>query len=225
MDGMTDHPDRACSVCGEAYSPRRQPDKTCSMDCQIQWRRRLSRERAARYYKPRAPRPDGECMSCKARLPAPKTGPMPRWCTSCRANREDIRSRERVAVRRCYKCQKPLPDAARQPGKAVCDDCRVDPRKRRQTHEQRRRLRRYGLTQDEYDQILIGQGDRCPGCGTNDPGPKGWCIDHCHKSGRVRAVLCMRCNTMLGLAGEDPLVLRALADLAERMHSVNEVKI
>jgi hypothetical protein len=92
-----------------------------------------------------------------------------------------------------------------------------DPRKNREAHEQRRRLRRYGIDQDRYDQMLAEQNGRCPGCGTEDPGVKGWCIDHCHTTGRVRALLCMRCNTMLGLADEDPAILRALADLAEQL--------
>jgi hypothetical protein len=187
------------------------------MDCQIQYRRRLSRERAARYYKPRPLRPDTTCESCNATIPAPKSGPMPRWCVTCRATKEDARARKRMAVRRCHKCNTPVPEAARKPGIAVCDDCRMDPRKSRTAHEQRRRLRKYGLTQDEYDQLLVDQGDRCAGCQTADPGVKGWCIDHCHKSGKVRALMCNRCNTMLGLANEDPAILRALADFLEQL--------
>lgn len=100
---------------------------------------------------------------------------------------------------------------------AVCDACRIDPRKHREGHEQRRRLRKYGLTQDDYDQLLVEQAGRCPGCDTTDPGVKGWCIDHCHKSGKVRALMCNRCNTMLGLANEDPAILRALADFLEQL--------
>jgi hypothetical protein len=140
---------------------------------------------------------------------------MPQWCGACKARKEDARSRERLAVRRCYRCQTPLPEAARKPGKAVCDDCRVDKRDRGRSHEQRRRLRKYGLTQGEYDQLLLDQGGRCPGCNTGEPGDKGWCIDHCHTSGRVRALLCSRCNTALGLVDEDPAILRALADFIE----------
>jgi hypothetical protein len=198
------------------FTPRRSPDKTCSLDCQVQHRRRLSRAIVARKYQPRPLRPDTACEACGVSVRAPKTGPMPRWCSSCKATREDVRARARVAVRRCYKCQVTLPGAKRQPGKAVCDDCRVDPRKYRVNHEQRRRLRKYGLTQEQYDQLLASQGGRCPGCGTDDPGVKGWAIDHCHRSGKVRALLCMRCNTMAGLADEDPAILRALADWLER---------
>lgn len=105
----------------------------------------------------------------------------------------------------------------------MCDTCHVDPRKRDRDHEQRRRLRKYGLTQELYDELLLSQNGLCPGCGTDDPGPKGWNIDHCHKSGKVRALLCMRCNTTLGLMEEDPSLLRRLADFAERL--LEEAKI
>jgi hypothetical protein len=108
-----------------------------------------------------------------------------------------------------------MPEAKRQPGKAVCDDCRVDPRKRRTDDERQRRLRKYGLTQDEYDRMLADQAGRCRGCGSDDPGPRGWNIDHCHETGRVRCLLCLRCNTILGLADEDADVLRQLAQLAQ----------
>lgn len=150
-------------------------------------------------------------------MPTPKTGPKPKWCNACRATKEDERARKRIAVRRCHKCQTPVPDAERKPGKAVCDNCRVDPRKYREAHEHRRRLRKYGIDQERYDRMLAEQDGRCPGCRTTDPGVKGWCIDHCHATGRVRALLCMRCNTMIGLANEDPAILRALADLAEQL--------
>jgi hypothetical protein len=96
----------------------------------------------------------------------------------------------------------------------VCDGCRVDPRKSRQAHEQRRRLRKYGLTAEEYQQLLASQKGRCRGCRTTDPGPKGWHIDHCHDTGRVRCLLCNRCNTVLGLCDEDPAILGQLTKLA-----------
>lgn len=218
-------PDQECVICGETFTPRRKVDKTCSMDCQVQHRRQLTREKARRHYKPRQPRPDAECESCKARIPVPKTGPVPRWCGPCRARGEDERARKRVAVRRCYKCQAPVPEAARKPGKAVCDGCRVDRRADNQARERRRSLRKYGLTQEQYDQLLASQHGRCAACGTGEPGTKGWCIDHCHRSGRVRALLCMRCNTVAGLAGEDPAVLRALADWLERQNGTSGIKI
>lgn len=212
---MGTFPGKACEVCRSTFTPRRRTDKTCSLDCQIQWRRKLSRESVARRYQARPARPDTECESCKARVLAPRSGPMPRWCKRCRANRNDVRARKRTAVRRCYRCQTPVPMAERKPGKTVCDACRVDPRSRGQVHEQKRRLQKYGLTQVEYDELLRAQGERCAGCGTDNPGAKGWCIDHCHSSGEVRALLCNRCNTVLGLVGESVATLLKLANFLQ----------
>lgn len=207
---------RECEICKSSFTPRRRADKTCSLDCQVRWRRQLSRRRQAQHYEPRPPRPDITCESCGTSVPVPKTGPTPKRCTSCRASREVLRGQARTSVRRCYKCGKPVPGATRQPGKAVCDDCRVDPRKRGKAHEQRRRLRGYGLTQESYDELLASQGGRCRGCQAVEPGVKGWCVDHCHRTGRIRALLCHRCNTTLGLVNEDPATLRALADFIEQ---------
>jgi Recombination endonuclease VII len=209
-------PDRECVICGTPFTPLRSTGKTCSLDCQVQYRRKLNREKARRHYKPRPIRPDTQCETCQAPIPAPKSGRMPRWCASCLVSRQVARGRERVSVRRCYKCQVPVPEAARKPGPAVCEGCRSERPRDRYAYERRRTLRKYGLTQEQYDQLLATQGGRCPGCGTGNPGAKGWCIDHCHRSGQVRALLCMRCNTMLGLADEDPAVLRSLADWLER---------
>lgn len=199
------------------------------MDCQIQWRRKLNREKAKRHYKPRPPRADVECESCGVRIKVARMGTTPRWCSGCRATKEDVRARQRVvgAQRRCHRCQVLVPEAVGKPGKAVCVGCRADPRKAdaNRAREQRRRLRKYGLTQEQYDQLLIQQSGRCPGCDTTDPGAKGWCIDHCHRSGLVRALLCGRCNTTLGLTDENPVVLRRLADLVEQWQGLSEIKI
>jgi hypothetical protein len=80
--------------------------------------------------------------------------------------------------------------------------------------ERRRTLRKYGLTAEDFDRMLASQQGRCRGCGTTDPGRKGWHIDHCHVTGRVRCLLCNRCNTVLGMCGEDPALLQQLMVLA-----------
>lgn len=65
----------------------------------------------------------------------------------------------------------------------------------------------YGLTADDYQRLFDNQGGRCALCGTTDGGKKtlSWkwgigtlSIDHCHKTGRVRGLLCHLCNIRLG---------------------------
>jgi hypothetical protein len=71
--------------------------------------------------------------------------------------------------------------------------------------------RRYGLTRAEVDALREEQGDACAVCGA--AGPEH--LDHDHQTGRIRALLCQRCNQGLGLLRDDPTVLRAAADYVE----------
>lgn len=54
---------------------------------------------------------------------------------------------------------------------------------------------RYGMSVSDYEQMYLEQGGRCAICDTAYP---TLCIDHCHKTGRVRGLLCTQCNTGVG---------------------------
>lgn len=57
-------------------------------------------------------------------------------------------------------------------------------------------LRRYyGISQRDYDAMRTTQGSLCAIC--QKPQEK-MCVDHCHSTGKVRALLCTACNTQLG---------------------------
>lgn len=67
-------------------------------------------------------------------------------------------------------------------------------------------LSRYGITPAEYDVMFESQGGVCAIC-KNPPteGRKGrLSVDHDHVTGRVRSLLCMRCNVGLGSLKDDP---------------------
>jgi len=81
----------------------------------------------------------------------------------------------------------------------------------------RQKLRlRYKLTPEQVAAMLSAQQQRCAVCETPIPTKRGWCVDHCHASGRVRGILCHPCNTTLGMAKENPLRLRKAADYLDR---------
>lgn len=64
----------------------------------------------------------------------------------------------------------------------------------------------YGMTLADFDALLLKQGDVCAICF----GPKGarqWHVDHDHKTGAVRGILCNNCNTGLGLFKENQVSL------------------
>jgi hypothetical protein len=72
--------------------------------------------------------------------------------------------------------------------------------------------RAYGIGLEEYDKMLKAQNYKCAVCGIKqeEAGKKGLVVDHCHDSGKIRALLCSNCNSSLGLLKEDLQVLESL---------------
>lgn len=58
----------------------------------------------------------------------------------------------------------------------------------------RTRAKRYGLMPEELQALIEKQGDACAICGTPPVPGRGLCVDHDHVTGRVRGMLCSRCN-------------------------------
>lgn len=71
---------------------------------------------------------------------------------------------------------------------------------------------RYRLTPDAFERMVVEQGGACAICGAEVP----LHVDHCHATGRVRALLCNHCNCALGQLREDPGIARAVAEYLER---------
>lgn len=68
-----------------------------------------------------------------------------------------------------------------------------------ETVRAKQRERLYGITEEQYQEILESQGHKCAICGTTDPQHYGrFVIDHCHTTGKVRGLLCNHCNRGLG---------------------------
>jgi recombination endonuclease VII len=67
--------------------------------------------------------------------------------------------------------------------------------------------RKFNLTIQDYDKILELQGKKCFICGKL-PTNKNLAVDHEHKSGLIRGLLCMRCNRALTPFKDDPVLLR-----------------
>jgi len=66
--------------------------------------------------------------------------------------------------------------------------------------------RRYGLTFEQFEHMRITQDNRCKTCRTLFV--KTPHVDHCHKTGAVRGLLCGHCNRILGLINESTETLR-----------------
>ena len=83
------------------------------------------------------------------------------------------------------------------------------------------RTRLYNITPADLENMMRAQGGRCAICNRTAEESKGkgslrpLCIDHDHKTGRVRGLLCTRCNQSIGRFGDDiELLTKAAAYLS-----------
>lgn len=87
--------------------------------------------------------------------------------------------------------------------------------KNREYHRKHHLERTYGVTPEQYAEMLFIQGGRCAAC-TSDGDGKKLHLDHNHETGEVRGLLCWNCNAAIGLLKEDVDRLRNLIAYLER---------
>ena len=80
---------------------------------------------------------------------------------------------------------------------------------RRLAARERRLRKNYTLTITEFNELLTSQNKRCAICSSLKAGGKNnqWAVDHDHKTGLVRGILCHKCNRGLGHFDDDVKLL------------------
>jgi hypothetical protein len=71
------------------------------------------------------------------------------------------------------------------------------------------RLKLYNLTMEAWEQMFEQQGRCCKICKGTETMRNAWHTDHCHVTGKVRGILCSRCNLMLGHAKDSVHILES----------------
>lgn len=130
----------------------------------------------------------------------------------------------------CSKCKKDKPETefckrhnVERGRQYWCKECQIlinkknykrRPRKPKKPYDKKGALvrmlkSRYGLTYEQYEEMYINQNKACGICGKKGTlgGRFGLRIDHCHLTGAIRGLLCINCNSGLGMFREDPLLL------------------
>jgi hypothetical protein len=133
-----------------------------------------------------------------------------RWCPNCK----------KIKLREEFHNAKGKLDGKQ----AYCKPCQHKVRTKN-IKEYRRKNReahlrdRHGISEEEYLEILKFQNGKCAICGKTEGrgvwSTKNLFIDHCHKTRRIRGLLCDSCNRGIGLLQENPDLLRAAADYLE----------
>lgn len=86
--------------------------------------------------------------------------------------------------------------------------CRPCQEKLRESNPNKSRLKPYKLTKEEYTTLLNRQNGKCAICHKPETSlNKSLAVDHCHKTGQVRSLLCGKCNRGLGLFNDSSELL------------------
>lgn len=140
--------------------------------------------------------------------------------------REDFRSKfdAGVGTVTCSACKQEK-DISCFPNKRWkrCQECLVDyhreyrasdPEANRARHLRYHLKKEYGITPEEYSELLFLQGGVCAICSQDCQTGKKLSVDHNHNTGEVRGLLCHNCNRAVGLLDDDPeLMFKAAAYL------------
>lgn len=170
------------------------------------------------------------CGWCGQRPKIPGRGQ--KWCAQCRpeaqqdaaqrrgrnlvaqgsaASAADTKRKNKVAppgTKWCSRCERYLSKKIFV-GSGKCKPCTSE-----MSHEARLE-RTFGITPKEYYEILDAQGGACAICRTV-PKRKRLAVDHDHKTGAIRGLLCTQCNHhVLGGAKEDIEILRSAVSYLE----------
>lgn len=79
------------------------------------------------------------------------------------------------------------------------------------------RVKQYGLTYEEYQKRLAAQNGVCEICGLTETQPgKPLSLDHDHKTGKFRGLICSACNKAMGLVKDNVLTLMAMVQYLKR---------
>jgi hypothetical protein len=109
-------------------------------------------------------------------------------------------------IKTCIKCGSEKALNEFESGRNACKECRREYHKSRQIGRKWKYQTKYGITLEDYDEMLYAQNGCCAICGSNDPGGSGkrFIVDHNHQTNEVRGLLCNNCNRALGYFQDSP---------------------
>lgn len=145
------------------------------------------------------------CLQCEEELVGPGLQRLcldclkdHKWCPRC----EEIKPRTAFqlpngrAIGYCYPCLL-----------AERRDTNKTPEKKRWAYA-RHLKRKFGISQEEADKLIAVQA--CEVCGQPKDGDTSLHVEHCHTSGKIRGVVCPKCNRAIAVLEADPMWLKAL---------------
>lgn len=89
----------------------------------------------------------------------------------------------------------------------------------RQVKRENSYKRQYGISIADYNRMFALQNGRCAVCGSTDSKRKSdphFVVDHCHATGKIRGLLCVPCNSAIGMLGDSEQILLNVINYLKR---------
>lgn len=129
-------------------------------------------------------------------------------------NREAVLERERA-----YRQSARGRETQRAWREANSEKVKASKRAERQRNKDTRRdydfRQKYGITLADYDRMFAEQDGLCAICFQPPTGGRRMAVDHNHETGKVRGLLCLRCNLAIGNLRDDPMVIASAFSYVE----------
>lgn len=154
-----------------------------------------------------------KCSECKIEKPLD--------CFGKRSRERAIRSLSSL----CKQC-----DAHKQAAFRQTDKYKEVLRKRKEKQNKDKSIlkkynlkQNYGISIEDYDALFQKQNGACAICYKKEEklsdGRSSLGIDHCHKTGKIRGILCAHCNNILGRCNDDMEILSSALLYLKRNHT------
>lgn len=109
-----------------------------------------------------------------------------------------------------------------------CKQCSSTYNRTAHSNWKRNLYKNYNITPEQYDEMCERQNGVCAICGepevmSNQFGVRRLCVDHCHNTGKVRGLLCARCNLAIGQINDSVELLDSMKAYL-LMENLNERK-
>lgn len=145
-----------------------------------------------------------KCQKCNEILTYSGRGRHPKYCSDlCRKTQQTIRSRKsHVKTRKGVKLE----------------DLSFEERERRRTQQRKHHLMStYGISLEQYQDLLKQQDNSCGVCGKHkSEEKKNFHVDHNHETGEIRGLLCNYCNRRVIGRHKDPEIFRKAASYLDK---------
>lgn len=85
-------------------------------------------------------------------------------------------------------------------------------------HRNTKLKKNFGIDLNQYNEMLNNQNKKCAICYIHESELiKKLAVDHCHKTGKIRGLLCMKCNIILGQAKDNIKILNSAISYLEKV--------